>query len=460
MGAMRRGMRNAFRNAARTVSVVLVLAVAFALAIAMFVAHQAADQRVQTATSNLGTTIVVTPAGSFGGFGFGGNPLTSTQVADVAALPHVTSVAATVTQRLAGANEAGSNFGGFTDGTTSLSSPLTIGSLGRHSFGGGRGGGGRSGSINPNTPLPISVVGTTQPLDAAALRASTVTLTSGVAVDGSSSALDADVGSTLASKNALKVGSTFVAYSSTLKVVGIFQADAPDANAEIVLPLATEEHLSGVSGVTQLDATADTLGDVPSVATAIQQRLGASAVNVTTSQSNSSSIASDLSSIKTVSLFSLVGAIIAAAAILLLTMLLIVRERRREIGILKAFGSSNRGVVGSFVTESLTLTVMAAAIGVVLGVLLSNPVLNALKGSSPSRGPGGFAGGFGGGAPVRFGAGNFFGTGGLSQLHAVFSGSVVAYALLAVAVVALVGSAIPAFATSKVRPAEALRSDS
>lgn len=467
MGAIRRGVKNAFRNTTRTVGIVLVLAAAFALAISMFVANQAAGERVKTATSSLGTTIEVTPAGSFGGFGLTGNTFSSAQVTKIADTKNVTSIVAMATQRLSGAGSSSSTggFGNFTDGTTSLKSAQTLGSLGRRTFGGGSGYGGYGGYTPPNanSPAPITVVGSTDALDATALRSTSVTLTAGSEIPGSSSADVADVGSTLATKNALKVGSTFTAYGAKITVDGIFDADGPDANSEFVVPLATLERLSGTSGATEVDATANTLGNVSTVAAAIQSSLGASNANVITSQTNSSQVASDLSSIKSVSLFSLVGAIVAAIAILLLSLLLIVRERRREIGILKAFGSSNGGVVTSYAAEAVTLTAMAGVVGVVFGIILSNPVLDALKPGTTTPQGGFFRNGGSGFTPpsggFHFTGSNFFGTGGLSNLHAVFGGSVIAYCLLAIFGVAIIGSIVPAFISAKVRPAEALRSD-
>ena len=74
--------------------------------------------------------------------------------------------------------------------------------------------------------------------------------------------------------------------------------------------------------------------------------------------------------------------------IIFLSMLMIVRERRREIGVLKAIGSSNAKISWQFVSEALTLTGMAAVVGVVAGVILSNPVLDALVSSSSSTASG------------------------------------------------------------------------
>ena len=142
-------------------------------------------------------------------------------------------------------------------------------------------------------------------------------------------------------------------------------------------------------------------------------------------------------------------------------MLMIVRERRREIGILKAFGSSNGGVVGTFVSEALTLTGMAAVFGTLLGLALANPILSALvksQGTSSGGGFGRFAAGGGPPGGFRFG-GVGFGSNPLGQLHAVLGTNVAVFAVLAAAGIALVGSAVPAYLIAKVRPAEVMRSE-
>ena len=99
-------------------------------------------------------------------------------------------------------------------------------------------------------------------------------------------------------------------------------------------------------------------------------------------QSAAADTLSSLDNVKTIATYSLVGALVAGSVIIFLSMLMIVRERRREIGVLKAIGSSNAKISWQFVTEALTLTGMAAVVGVVAGVILSNPVLDALVSSS------------------------------------------------------------------------------
>src|ERR1700719_1211255 len=95
---------------------------------------QAVNTRTAAVSASVGTTISVTPAGSQG-FGGGGNPLTAADVTEISSTPNVLSVVSAVTDRLS--NSSSSSFrGSGTGGTTSLTSPINPGSLGRR-FGGG-----------------------------------------------------------------------------------------------------------------------------------------------------------------------------------------------------------------------------------------------------------------------------------------------------------------------------------
>jgi putative ABC transport system permease protein len=203
----------------------------------------------------------------------------------------------------------------------------------------------------------------------------------------------------------------------------------------------------------------------------LKTTLGSSA-DVVSDQTASADTLSSLDNVKTIATYSLVGALVAGSVIIFLSMLMIVRERRREIGVLKAIGSSNAKISWQFVSEALTLTGMAAVVGVVAGVILSNPVLDALVSSSsntangpsfsgPGRGPGG-AGGAGGG-PVRIGGGI---TRGFTQFGDVLSNvqahvgvSILLYGLLAAVLIAVIGTAFPSWLIAKVRPAEVMRTE-
>jgi putative ABC transport system permease protein len=449
-----RGVKNAYRNTVRTVSIVLILAISFALALVMLLSVQAVNTRTASVSAAVGTTITVTPAGSQG-FNGGGNPLTTADITKISSTKNVVSVASSVSDRLSNSSSTSPFGGSATGGKTNLKSSISPGSLGRR-FGGGNGANG--GAPPANFSLPITITGSTQPLSATILAAQSVTLTSGKSVDGSSSTYTADIGKSLATKNTLKVGSTFTAYSKTFTVVGIFDTKSTFSNSEIVVPLKTLQTLSGINGVTTVIANVSTINVLSTTATSIQSNLGTNVASVTTGQTNNASIISSLNSIKTIALYSLIGALVAGSTILFLSMLMIVRERRREIGILKAFGSSNGGVVRLFVAEAMTLTGMGAAAGVILGILLSNPVLKVLVNNSSTTPT---TGGFGGRPPGGGGFGNpvGFGSSTLSSLHAAVGINVLIFGVIAAIIIAFVGSAIPSYIIAKVRPAEVLRGE-
>jgi putative ABC transport system permease protein len=328
----------------------------------------------------------------------------------------------------------------------------------------------------------VTVLGSNNPTDLANTQGSgTFTLKSGKVFDSTSSDDVALVGSALASKNNLSVGSTFTAYNTTIKVVGIFDSGNTFSNGLLVLPLATLQTLSSQAGdITSAVVTADSITDVDSVTAAIKNALGSSA-DVTSSKDQAESSIAPLNSIKSVSLYSLIGAVIAGAIIILLTMVMIVRERRREIGVLKAIGASNLKVMLQFMTEAVTLTVLGAVVGILLGVVAAQPITNTLVSNSTSsstatvRTPGfggARGGGGGGGFAARLGqsgggGGNFVAGGrglgrvrnSVSNIHAAVGWSVLIYGLGAAIVIAISGSLVASWFIAKVRPAEVMRAE-
>jgi len=452
MNFISRGIRNAFRNTIRTISIVIILGLSIGLSLTMLIAHQAVGDKITSVKASVGNTVSVSPAG-VRGFEGGGNPLTQTQITPIEKLPNVVSVTQTLSDRL-------------TSSDTNLQSSITAGSLGQR-FAQNSGN-----SFTPpagidsnrqstggtfNFTPPVTVTGTTNPSNLSSnssLGGGTFTITSGTTIDGNSSDNVAIVGKDLASKNNLKVGSTFTAYGTTVTVKGIYDAGNTFANSQLVMPLATIQKLSNQPGaLTSVSVQIDSISNVSSATTAIQKQLG-SAADVTNAAQTAQNTIAPLQNIQSISLYSLIGAVIAGSVIILLTMIMIVRERRREIGVLKAIGASNLKVMGQFMAEAITFTALAAVIGIVLGFIAGNPITRLLvTNSTSSTRPGGF--GSGGGVSRGFG----FVRNNFSTIHASIGWSIILYGLVAALLIAIIGSSLASFFIAKIRPAEVMRSE-
>jgi putative ABC transport system permease protein len=136
--------------------------------------------------------------------------------------------------------------------------------------------------------------------------------------------------------------------------------------------------------------------------------------------------------------------------ILLLVMVMIVRERRREIGILKAVGAPNGRIMAQFSTEAVTFTLLGSVVGLIVGLIAASPVTSSLVSNSGVSSDTGARGLFG--APNPFLAH-------LTDINAQAGWGVVFEGLAAAVVVAILASAVPAWMIGRVRPAEVLRSE-
>jgi putative ABC transport system permease protein len=467
MSVVVRGAKNAFRNWLRTGAVVLILAIGIGLALSMLVAKQAVESRISDLQTQVGTTLLVNPAGSRGLQG-GGEPLTTATVDAIKGVANVTSVDATVSLSLQNQDAAngnrvmmrGPNGGESTPGKTNLKSSIDAGTLGQRF---NTSGNSASGEAPPPITLPIRVLGTNagRTEDGTAIK---VIDGRGLKADDTLSAL---VGKDLAAKNGLKVGSTFTAYDQTFTVVGIFDQGTKFANDGIVIPLAKAQELSGQkTEVGAIVVTVNSIENLESTQAAIKEKLGADKADVSSTQQNVQEAIDALKSVQQVSLVGFVAALTAAAVITFLIMLVIVRERRREIGVLKAIGGSNRTIVAQFVVESIVLVAMGTIVGLGIALVSSGGIASALvsNSSESSQQDDAATPGSGGAGPrvMRFNPGgdSFEDAAQLaSQVTATVGLATLGWGVLAALFIAVVGSAVPAWLIAKVRPAEVMRGE-
>lgn len=464
MGTINRGIKNAFRNNIRTFSIMLILAISIAMSLIMLMALKSVQSKIDSVKSSIGNTISVSPAG-MRGFEGSGTLLTNQNAKDIQSINHVSSVIETLNGRLTTIGSSSNSFGRDNeDGNaqTSLTAPDMQAPANENSDNGGRRmmANGQDVTGRSNFSMPITAIGINDLSNLSALEASSFTISAGEKIDASSSDYIAMLGKDLAEKNNLSVGSTFTAYGQTISVKGIYDAGNTFANSRIILPLAAMQALSGQTDlINSLIVTTDSVDSLSAVQSAIKDKLGSDTVDVTTSEQSAESAITPLENIKTISLYSLIGSLVAGAVIIFLTMVMIVRERRREIGVLKAIGASNSTIMAQFTIESMVLTLFGSIAGMILGAFLSNPILKVLVSNSESSSQGIPGPGQGmGKAMMRMGAS--FGTNArsaLNDLHAVVGWEIIIYGFLAAIIVAILGSAIPSYFIAKIRPAEVMR---
>jgi putative ABC transport system permease protein len=220
------------------------------------------------------------------------------------------------------------------------------------------------------------------------------------------------------------VGETIAIDDRPFRVVGVFQTGVRIQDSGGYASLAAVEALAGRSGVvTGVYVAVDPDADPALVAAAIEERVPQLATIGDVSEVGE--VDQGMQIIDAANLAISLLAVGIGAIGVMNTMAMSVFERTREIGILRAVGWSGRRILQLIVGESLLLCVISAGVGALLGVLLSRAVL--LVGTIQAF------------------------------LEPQYSPAVFVRAFVVAVVVALAGSAYPAFRAVRLTPMEALR---
>lgn len=195
------------------------------------------------------------------------------------------------------------------------------------------------------------------------------------------------IGAALARKLEVKVGSKVVLMtqalrppengpgqemqSTLLRVNGIFHTGLQAVDASIIhLPLPAVQTLLGVTDgcVTQVSLLLDLEGASPLVAGALRKQITGALVEVLTWRESIPMLAQILG-LDDAFNYIMNGVILAMAGLgILNTILMRVLERRYEFGVCKALGLRPRQLAVMVIGESLVLTAISLALGLVLGL--------------------------------------------------------------------------------------------
>ena len=255
-------------------------------------------------------------------------------------------------------------------------------------------------------------------------------------------------------------------------MAGLFDAGTAFGNNALYVTLPAAQTLAELPGeLSTMIVTVNTMENVDAAKTALQAALGTDKADVTQGQRNLETAVSSLDSVKNISFIAFVAALGTAGLIILLIMVMLVRERRREIGVLKAIGAPNRTIGLQFVLEALVLVALGSVVGAAVASFASGGIASALISSNTSHDDGGHRparharrrGGLpGGGAAspaVRRRTRSAAPRQLLTSVTASASPGVIAAGIAAVFGVAIIGALVPALLTARIRPIEVLRGE-
>jgi putative ABC transport system permease protein len=176
------------------------------------------------------------------------------------------------------------------------------------------------------------------------------------------------VGKTVADNYNLEAGDFFTIKEEDFEVVGVLElTNIQDIDMGVIVPLEDIQAVTGEETYMAIYVIPDDVKDTERVAEDIEDASDRFDALTTTEMARMASTIVDQIRIFTFG----IGAIAAFVGGLgvMNTMIMAVMERRREIGVMKAIGATNRMVLQQIITESAMISFLGGVGGILLGML-------------------------------------------------------------------------------------------
>jgi putative ABC transport system permease protein len=149
-----------------------------------------------------------------------------------------------------------------------------------------------------------------------------------------------------------------------------------DLDMAALVPVQTLVNLTGQPTLTYIFASADSSGNVQSASGAItalltQRHNGTQDFSVQNQQSEVQFVLQQIGQFETIIQLVEMTLLMLSAFSIFVVMMMAVKDRRREIGVLRALGAERTDVMGQFLLESTIMSVVGMAAGVGMGTLVA-----------------------------------------------------------------------------------------
>jgi putative ABC transport system permease protein len=200
------------------------------------------------------------------------------------------------------------------------------------------------------------------------------------------------ISETMAAQERLGVGDslslhgTVAAGPQSFQIVGIVQGDAPvpDAGGRLVfVPLASAQALFGTTGVTRVDLGAQVGISVEALTDQLEKAITSEPYLLSRQADLAGSLRTEMADFRSALLLVAAVVLFAGAFLIFNTLSMTVSERAREVGLLRAAGTTRSQVMSIIMLQALFLGAAGSALGALVGVSVAGLSLSWVQSTGP-----------------------------------------------------------------------------